>query len=165
MVLYKGHNRRGIGVQIIVTKVVVHPIQPIPPVIGLFVFGFVNAVEESKIHHRFKVTVNVRQLRVFLPSCGVGWFCNPCLAHCVEVGVLFVKSVHPLCHRFAVGIRVSVHPNAVDAHRFNPPDAVLNKVTHHVGVALVKVGIFRNEPSINRFVHVHFRSVGVEYRC
>ena len=140
VVLDECHHMVYIGVEVVVHKRVVHTVEATPPVVGDFVFARVHCLIESEVHHRFQIAVFLRQTRILLPSGGVGWLCNPSFAHGVEVRIFLVQFLHPARHRSGVGVGVGVHTNAVDAHGFHPPDAVLNQISGNVRIVLVKVG-------------------------
>ncbi len=165
MVLNKRHHRCGIGVKIVEHQTVVHAVEAAPLAVGGLDAGRIHHGVEREVHHRAEVGVVLSNLAVTLPGSGVGGVLKPCLAHNIEVGVLAVERAHPACHRFGVGIGVGVHAYAIDAHRLNPPDAVLNQVVHHMHIVLVEVGHGRYEPSLHCLLQVDIAGIGVKHRC
>ena len=165
MVLDKGHDARRVGVEIVVYKRAIKTIQSVPPGIGLLVLGLIHLVEEREIHDGLQVAVLLGQLRILLPGSGVGGFCNPCFTYGIEVGILFVDLLHPFGHLVGECVRIGIHADAIDAYGFNPPDGVLDKVAHEVGVVLIQVGHRGHKPTLFRLHDVEFRSVGVNYWC
>ena len=155
MILYESQHGCGIGIQIIVYKVVVYPIQTFEPGVGLFVLGCVDFVEETEVHHSFQVTVAWGgEFGIFLPPGCVGRFGYPGFAYRVIVGIFFIQFLHPVAHGIVVGIRVSIHPDAVDIGIFNPPQTVLQEIFVYVRVLLVQVGHGFHKPAVIHLVEV-----------
>ena len=153
---------RRVVIEIVIAETVIDAVESLPPVVGLLVLGLIEFVEETEVHNGFQIAVHRAELGVLLPGGGVGGLGDPCLAHGVEVGILSVEHFHPLCHGLSVGIRIGVHADTVDARSLYPPLTVLDEVAHEMGIALVEVGHGLDKPSVNGFLHILLRSVGVE---
>ena len=139
MVLDEGHHTRRVGVEVVIDKRVIKSVEAVPPSIRFFVLGLVQLVEEREVHHRLQIRIALGEFRVFLPGSGIGRLRHPCLTHGIEVGILLVEFLHPLCHSLSVCVGVGIHTDAIDAHGLNPPDRVLDEVAHQVGIMLVQV--------------------------
>ena len=163
MVLKECHNIRRVGVEIVIYEVVVYAVETIPPGVGLLVLCLIDAVVEGEVHNGWQIAVLLTELGVFLPCRCVGWFCHPCLAYGVEVRIFLADNLHPLCHGVAVGIRISVHTDAVDTHCLYPPDTVLDEILDDVGIALVEVGHGGYKPSVNGLVQVNLRGIWIDH--
>ena len=151
-----------IGIQIIVYKIVVDTVQSFEPSVRLFILGRVDFVEEAEIHDCFQVTVaRGGEFGVFLPPGCIGRFGNPGFAHRVVVGVFFVQFFHPVAHGIVIGIRVGVHPDAVDIGVLNPPQAVLQEVFVYVRVLLVEVRHGFHEPAVVHLVEIVLRGIRI----
>ena len=125
--------------------------------------GLIQLVEEREVHHGLQERIVACELGTLLPGSCIGRLRHPSLANGVEVGVLLVEFLHPLCHCIGVGIRIGVHTDAVDTHSLNPPHTVLDEVAHQVRVVLVQVRHRGHEPSLDGLLHIHFRGIGIHY--
>ena len=164
MVLNECHHALGIGVEIVKHQAVVHAVEAAPLAVGGFDAGRVDHGIKREVHHRAEVGVVLGNLAVALPGGGVSGVLKPRLTHDVEVGILTVERAHPAGHRLGVGVGVGVHTDAVDAHRLNPPDAVLNQVVHHMHIVLVEVRHGRNKPALDGLLQVDVAGVGIQHR-
>ena len=165
MVLDKGHHTRRVRVEVVVYKRAVKAVQSFLKTVGLFILRLTELVVEREVHHRFQVRVSLSEFRVFLPSSGISRLCDPCLTYGVEVGIFFVNLFHPLGHSICVGIRISVHADAVDANGLNPPHAVLDEVAQEVWIMLIQIWHRGYEPAFGCLLEVNLRSVRVDNRC
>ena len=164
VIFNKSHHAGGIGIQVVIDKVVVDTIQSCPPLIGLLRSCLIDTVIKAEVHHSLEVAVQPSHRTVFLPSSSIGRFSDPCFAYHIKVGVLFIQFSHPGSHGPSIGIGIGIHANTVDANGFNPPFAVLNQVAHHVGILLVKVGHSGYEPSVHCLTLISFGGIRVKHR-
>ena len=165
MILNECHHMARVGVEVVKHQVVIHAVKASPLVVGLLYAGRVNGGAEGEVHHRLQVAIGLGYLAATLPCCSVGRLLKPSLAHYIKVGVIAIDYLHPPGHRLSVGVWVGVHPDAVNAHRLNPPNAVLNQVVHHMCVVLIQVGHGRYEPALNGLFQVNLAGVGVKHGC
>ena len=117
--------------------------------------GRVELLLEGEVHDGLEVAVDVAKLAVLLPGSSVGGLRHPCLTHGIEVGILLVELLHPLCHRLTESIGIGIHADAVNTGSLYPPDAVLDEVAHQVRITLVEVGHSRDEPGVLCLAAVH----------
>ena len=165
MVLNERHHATWIWIKVIEHQSVIHTVEASPLTSGLFSARRVHCGIEREVHHGLQVTVLAGQFAVFLPCGGVCRLLKPGLAHHVKIGVFFVDASHPACHRLGKRVWVCIHSDAIDAHRFYPPDAVLRQVVHHMNVVLIQVGHSRDKPSFHSLFLIHFAGIGIQYRC
>ena len=89
---------------------------------------------------------------------------KPAFANDVEPRILACHGAVPTRHSLHVGIRIGVHADAVDSGILNPPDGVLDKICHQVGVALIEVGHTRHKPSVDGVLEVVLAHIRIMHR-
>ena len=124
--------------------------------------GTIDAVEEGEVHYGLQITVFLGEFAVFLPSCSIGRFGYPSLTYRIEVRIFVVQGLHPKCHSISVGIRISIHANAIDSNGLYPPLAVLNQVFHHMRVSLIQIWHWRHKPSIHGLMEICLAGVRIQ---
>ena len=155
MVFDKCQYGSRIRVEEVVYEVVVYTVQAFEPCLCLFGLGNVYLIEEAEVHNGFQVTVfRGREFGIHLPPGCISRFGNPGFAYGVVAGIFFVQLFHPVAHGVIVGIRISVHTDAVDIGVFNPPEAVLYQVAIYMRVLLVKVRHSGDKPTVVHLVEI-----------
>ena len=139
MILNKCHHARWVGIQIVIAERVIQAIKTVPPGIGLLILCLIQLIKEREVHYCLQIGIPLREFRVLLPSSSIGRFCHPCLTNSIEVGILIIQLLHPLCHSISVCVWIGIHTYSIDSNSFNPPDTVLYKIAHKMWIMLVEV--------------------------
>ena len=148
VIVEERHDTRRIGIKIIIAERIVETIVSAPPVIGNLMRCRVYLLLEREIHNGLQIAVDVAQLTVFLPGSSIGRLRDPCLTDGVEIGIFVIELFHPLSHRLAESVGIGIHADAINVGSLNPPDAVLDEITHEVRIVLVEVGHGIDEPRL-----------------
>ena len=163
VVAEEGQQMGRVGINRILRNVLVDSCQSLVPIVGFLVEGTVQQSHEREVHDggKFGIVVLSCQFGTFLPLTDAHVVVEPSFSDDVEVRIFSQQGLVPARHGLAVGIRIGVLTDAVNAGILCPPDAVLSEIFPNVRIALIQVGHDLHEPSVPGIRFVCFAAVDV----